>query len=454
MKEENKWLDSLKSKMEDYECDVPEDLWNDVESSIFRKDGHRRTVVPPWLWRGAAVAAVIVSGVFALIRISDRSVNAGDESYGNGPVSPQNNPSSVIAEGNRDSSLTLMPAAAAELQTERVGNLIADAGKKSRSVEAVSAVQSAPEENRESEISQESGIGQEPEVSRESADTPVAESGEDTAAAVKPLNNHDDEDWSGYAAADSHLARKHRISATFDLSVSGSPSEGQNVSSYDPLMFYRGSSPDFSPSSMEFGNPVDRNGGLVSTRAATPAMLAYSSPISTTVEHKRPIRIALTVRVPLYGRLGIESGLSYTMLHSSFSTVSGNSGTSMVEDVQVVRCLGVPVNLTYSLLDRKLLSAYVSAGGMAEKVLSGYVATTQAINETPQGSSVSNPLKDKPLYWSLNASAGLQANVSRYFGIYAAPGVSWHLDNGSQLRTIYSDRPVDFVMTFGARFSF
>lgn len=454
MKEENKWLDSLKSKMEDYECDVPEDLWNDVESSIFRKDGHHRTVVPPWLWRGAAVAAVIVSGVFALIRISDRSGNAGDESYGNGPVSPQNNPSSVIAEGNRDSSLTLMPAAAAELQTERVGNLIADAGKKSRSVEAVSAVQSAPEENRESEISQESGIGQEPEVSRESADTPVAESGEDTAAAVKPLNNHDDEDWSGYAAADSHLARKHRISATFDLSVSGSPSEGQNVSSYDPLMFYRGSSPDFSPSSMEFGNPVDRNGGLVSTRAATPAMLAYSSPISTTVEHKRPIRIALTVRVPLYGRLGIESGLSYTMLHSSFSTVSGNSGTSMVEDVQVVRYLGVPVNLTYSLLDRKLLSAYVSAGGMAEKVLSGYVATMQAINEAPQGSSVSNPLKDKPLYWSLNASAGLQANVSRYFGIYAAPGVSWHLDNGSQLRTIYSDRPVDFVMTFGARFSF
>lgn len=454
MKEENKWLDSLKSKMEDYECDVPEDLWNDVESSIFRKDGHRRTVVPPWLWRGAAVAAVIVSGVFALIRISDRSVNAGDESYGNGPVPPQNNPSSVIAEGNRDSSLTLMPAATAELQTERVGNLIADAGKKSRSVEAVSAVQSAPKENRESEISQESGIGQEPEVNRESADTPVAESGEDTAAAVKPLNNHDDEDWSGYAAADSHMARKHRISATFDLSVSGSPSEGQNVSSYDPLMFYRGSSPDFSPSSMEFGNPVDRNGGLVSTRAATPAMLAYSSPINTTVEHKRPIRIALTVRVPLYGRLGIESGLSYTMLHSSFSTVSGNSGTSMVEDVQVVRCLGVPVNLTYSLLDRKLLSAYVSAGGMAEKVLSGYVATMQAINEAPQGSSVSNPLKDKPLYWSLNASAGLQANVSRYFGIYAAPGVSWHLDNGSQLRTIYSDRPVDFVMTFGARFSF
>ncbi len=441
MKEENKWLDSLKSKMEDYECDVPENLWNDVESSIFRKDGHRRTVVPSWLWRGAAVAAVIVSGVFAGIRISDRSGNAVDEPYGNVPVPSQNNPSSVIAEGNRDSSLTLMQDAGAELQTERVGNLIADAGKKSRPVEAVSAVTSVPEENLESEVSQES------------ADMPAAEIEEDTAG-VKPLNNHDDEDWSGYAAADSHPVRKHRIPATIDLSVSGSPSEGRNVSSYDPMMFYRGSSPDFSPSSMEFGNPVDRSGGLVSTRAATPAMLASSLPVNTTVEHKRPIRIALTVRVPLYGRLGIESGLSYTMLHSSFSTVSGTSGTSMVEDVQLVRCLGIPVNLTCSLLDRKLLSAYVSAGGMAEKVLSGYVATTQAINEVPQGSSVANPLKDKPMYWSLNASAGLQANVGRYFGIYAAPGVSWHLDNGSQLRTIYSDRPVDFVMTFGARFSF
>ena len=59
-----------------------------------------------------------------------------------------------------------------------------------------------------------------------------------------------------------------------------------------------------------------------------------------------------------------------------------------------------------------------------------------------------------PLQWSVGASAGLQFNISGLIGIYLEPGLTYHFRNGAPVETVYSDRPLNFSLNLGLRFSF
>ena len=54
---------------------------------------------------------------------------------------------------------------------------------------------------------------------------------------------------------------------------------------------------------------------------------------------------------------------------------------------------------------------------------------------------------------SVNAAAGVQFNVLDNIGIYAEPGVSYHFDDGSSLQTIYKEKPLNFNLNFGVRYT-
>ena len=60
----------------------------------------------------------------------------------------------------------------------------------------------------------------------------------------------------------------------------------------------------------------------------------------------------------------------------------------------------------------------------------------------------------KPLQWSVNASAGVQFDIVPSVGVYAEPGISYYFDNGSDIRTIYKDEPLNFNLNVGMRFNF
>lgn len=91
---------------------------------------------------------------------------------------------------------------------------------------------------------------------------------------------------------------------------------------------------------------------------------------------------------------------------------------------------------------------------MAEKCISGVVKSTTTVSGTPRGETTSRNLDVKSIQWSLNAAAGVQLNLMETLGVYAEPGVSYHFASNANVRSIYTQNPLDFVMTFGARFSF
>lgn len=88
-----------------------------------------------------------------------------------------------------------------------------------------------------------------------------------------------------------------------------------------------------------------------------------------------------------------------------------------------------------------------------EKAVGGYFETTGHV-DGKRSETNRNSLKPKELQWSLNASAGAQVNVLNQLGLYVEPGISYRIPSGSHVRSIYTDKKLDFSIGFGIRFNF
>ncbi len=403
-------LNSIKDRLDSYEESAPEGLWSDIEASVFPKEKPRKAAFVPWMWLSAAAAAVaavlIVTNTLSNDPKEDRIVAQTDIT-----------PSSSVNPGDDPAS------------SEELASLLADADVRPVVPAAPGRVRSMPvksvPENQASlEPEPEMAVEAEPDVVLEPESEMVVEA-EPTVPVEQEQDrrvatNHDGEDWSGYMSAtdDGDTGFLSRIS--MKASLAGAATQSQDVSNYDPAMFY-------------YGSGDTRSSGYTDepTRAFAPMdPLISASSVETDTRHHRPVRMSLTFHMPLGGKFGVETGASYTLLRS---TVTTTSGSTVNRNIQTLKYLGIPVNLTADLYGNDWCRLYISGGGMAEKCVSGEI---------------------KPLLWSLNAAAGLQVNLGRSLGIYAEPGLSYHFDDGSPVRTIYKDRPLDFMMTVGARMSF
>lgn len=183
------------------------------------------------------------------------------------------------------------------------------------------------------------------------------------------------------------------------------------------------------------------------------AMVVRNSPRHTDetvpLKHKLPVRFGVTVCYPLNERFGMESGLSYTYLSSNFSS-SGQHYSYKVR--QSLQYIGIPLNLKAVVWERKWVDFYLSVGGMAEKCMDGDSETDYKLHGKVE-SVTHRDVKEKPWQYSVNAGGGVQFNFSRAVGLYVEPGVSYHFDNGSSVSNIYKEKPWNFNMGLGLRFS-
>ena len=403
-------LNSIKDRLDSYEESAPEGLWSDIEASVFPKEKPRKAAFVPWMWLSAAAAAVaavlIVTNTLSNDPKEDRIVAQTDITPSSS-VNPGDDPASSEELASLLADADVMPVEPAA--PGRVGSM---------------PVKSVPENQASLEPEPEMAAEAEPDVVLEPESEMVLEA-EPTVPVEQEQDrrvatNHDGEDWSGYMSAtdDGETGFLSRIS--MKASLAGAATQSQDVSNYDPAMFY-------------YGSGDTRSSGYSDepTRAFAPMdPLISASSVETDTRHHRPVRMSLTFHMPLGGIFGVETGASYTLLRS---TVTTTSGSTVNRNIQTLKYLGIPVNLTADLYGNDWCRLYLSGGGMAEKCVSGEI---------------------KPLLWSLNAAAGAQINLGRSLGIYAEPGLSYHFDDGSPVRTIYKDRPLDFMMTLGARMSF
>lgn len=150
------------------------------------------------------------------------------------------------------------------------------------------------------------------------------------------------------------------------------------------------------------------------------------------IKHHSPIKTGLSVRMPVSEKLGITTGLEYSLYRSSFTF--SQSG----ENKQSVHYLGIPVRLDWTFVSRRWFDVYLG-GGLAGDYCLGATFAGRKIRSDGFGLSV------------LGAAGG-QVNLTERISIYLEPEVSWDALPGRRvLQTYRSENPFMFSLATGLR---
>ena len=171
--------------------------------------------------------------------------------------------------------------------------------------------------------------------------------------------------------------------------------------------------------------------------------------VKTEYKHRLPVRVGINVAYRLTDRLSVESGVSYTRLSSDMKDGTKDNYSSSSQKLDYI---GVPLNVKYRAFGYRRLSVYASAGLLTEKCVSGK-ATHEYVISGEKKKHEAEDVAAKPWQLSVNAALGAQFDVLRNVGVYVEPGVSYYFDDRSPLSTIYKEKPLNFNLNLGIRYT-
>ena len=455
-----KWLSQLSEKLEGYQEQPSDSVWEGVSRKVLGTSLLRR-----WLIPGMTAAAALLLGTFLLTRPSSPSPDTiTADAKVNADVTPRSFEDPVTSTANDWISVDNLSE---KNQTDDIGKIQGgnsnSKSQKNNSIDKNLSDKNIDRNPGEIGIDQnrKAGAAESAEYSEEVTDVETVsaeaapESDNTNAAASKTSSEKEEsidnevvkqEEAAKWAAimAEEQAERKHsarRFSAGISVTGAGTANSSKRqltnaVMGANPL-----------ESNVNYADWVDggfRNGE---------SFVVYNQPeVETKYSHKLPVKFGVSFRYGFNKRLGIESGLTYTLLNSTFTTAAGTANGNTTGK-QTLHYIGIPLNVTYNIIGSKLFNVYASAGGAMEKAVGGYFETTGHV-DGKRSETNRNSLKPKELQWSLNASAGAQVNVMNQLGLYVEPGISYRIPSGSHVRSIYTDKKLDFNIGFGIRFNF
>lgn len=422
------WTNKLKDKMEGYTEQPSDSVWAGI-SAAAGLTGNKRRAVPLWLLASSAIGAAALFGAMLFFNVKEdipATMTAEAVKVGQEPV--------VSAQVVQDNDITSVP------EVSQARRYVETEVRDFRGMAVSGDFSDEPSDEVAGEpFGEVVGVTAEASENEGNIETDMEES-------IEP-----DDDGGRFAdawkwvLAEPELQRTKRSGKlAAGLSVNGSGS-ASSLSSR-PTAAVLGANPlDCGVSSADW---VDRR---VESAAG---VIVYNQPeVTTEYSHKMPVKIGASIRYDFNKFLGIESGLTYSFLSSDLKTGEEGAVSSWSKGVQSMHYLGIPLNLSFNIFSSRYFNAYVTVGGLMEKCVRGSLKTDEYLDGKYHGSS-STTLKQKGLQWSVNGAAGIQVNILPQLGLYMEPGVSHHFSNNSKVRTIYSDKPTDFSLSFGLRYTF
>lgn len=170
----------------------------------------------------------------------------------------------------------------------------------------------------------------------------------------------------------------------------------------------------------------------------------------TDIKHRMPFTVGAFFRFGLSRNFSIETGLNYTLLSSELKS---GAETDYYLKEQKLHYLGIPIRGNWMFLSKKYFSLYLSAGGMVEMCVAGtlkseYITSSSAKVQEDEKQRV------KPLQWSVTSAIGAQYNATRHIGIFVEPGIAYYFNDGSPIQTIRKEKPFNFNLQMGFRFTY
>lgn len=456
-----KWLSQLSEKLEGYQEQPSDSVWEGVSRKVLGTSLLRR-----WLIPGMTAAAALLLGTFLLTRPSSPSPDTiTADAKVNADVTPRSFEDPMTSTTNDWISSDNLSE---KSQTDDIGKIQGGNSNSKRNSNSKSQKNNSIDKTLSDKIidrnpgeigidqNRKAGAAESAEYSEETVSAEAASEPDNTNAAASKTSSKKEESidnevvrqeekakWAAIMAEE-QAERKHsarRFSAGISVTGAGTASSSERqltnaIMGANPL-----------ESNVNYADWVDggfRNGE---------SLVVYNQPeVETKYSHKLPVKFGVSFRYGFNEKLGIESGLTYTLLNSTFTTAAGTANGNTTGK-QTLHYIGIPLNVTYNIIGSKLFNVYASAGGAMEKAVGGYFETTGHV-DGKRSETNRNSLKPKELQWSLNASAGAQVNVLNQLGLYVEPGISYRIPSGSHVRSIYTDKKLDFSIGFGIRFNF
>ena len=470
-------FDDIRKKLEFLEEEAPQGLWEGIESSLppaAAPLGRKNVRSLRWLWMPAAAAAAALA-VFLLLPAREETEDgsllaglpeqvAGEESRTEDSqqiVWEEVDPSEVYSSAEAGTLAQAVPVLEQEPAEEcslpvpgkrntlSLTPVAADGKNDASEALAVAegkndASEASAVAEGESEAAASAVVQPESAVSSASSDgKPDSSEREDDRRVTMEIFPDDFPDFEPESAG-----KRNRFAALRPQSISAGASgfmtQSRMENTYSPVSTFNTLNSK-APSGDGIGQAVP-----ASDRPSGEPVQIQSYALKTDAKHYRPVTFSVLAKWQFTETLGLESGLSWTMLSSRFTT---SSATSQIADQQTLQYIGIPLSMTFSFLDTRLFTIYAAMGGMVEKCVDGRVKHSEYVSDKQLLSYV-DKVSVTPLQWSVSGGAGIQANFSDNLAFFAEPGLSYHFRNDSQVGTIYREHPLDFRFSFGFRVTF
>ena len=420
------WKEDIHDRLGNFETDAPDGLWEAIHQRMAQTERaqaeKRQTpfVLQPALRRTACAAAACLALVVGYQYFADggkETANGVKQAGGDGMIAVGG---TVASDNSR--YVASKPATASIVATNLAGVRVAKNGV------TPAAVYAQTQNDESAQIST-------PQHLNPSTSQPL------NPSTSQPLNPSTSQPHNpstsllAYTPADNSRGRHEGAAARWTLSTSATTGMGASSVTNSTATYVEAVGPD---NVIWADNPQLGIG-----------IFNQGKSVKTEYKHRLPVRVGFNVAYRLTDRLSVESGVSYTRLSSDMKDGTKDNYSSGSQKLDYI---GVPLNVKYRAFGYRRLSVYASAGLLTEKCVSGKTTHEYVIS----GEKKKHEAEDvtaKPWQLSVNAALGAQFDVLRNVGVYVEPGVSYYFDDRSTLSTIYKEKPLNFNLNLGVRYT-
>ena len=412
------WKEDIHDRLGNFETDAPDGLWEAIHQRMAQTERaqaeKRQTpfVLQPALRRTACAAAACLALVVGYQYFADggkETANGVKQAGGDGMIAVGG---TVASDNSR--YVASKPATASIVATNLAGVRVAKNGV------TPAAVYAQTQNDESAQISTPQHLN--PSTSQHP-----------NTSTSQPLNPSTS--LLAYTPADNSRGRHEGAAARWTLSTSATTGMGASSVTNSTATYVEAVGPD---NVIWADNPQLGIG-----------IFNQGKSVKTEYKHRLPVRVGFNVAYRLTDRLSVESGVSYTRLSSDMKDGTKDNYSSGSQKLDYI---GVPLNVKYRAFGYRRLSVYASAGLLTEKCVSGKTTHEYVIS----GEKKKHEAEDvaaKPWQLSVNAALGAQFDVLRNVGVYVEPGVSYYFDDRSTLSTIYKEKPLNFNLNLGVRYT-
>lgn len=420
MKEDR--LKDIRDKMSDYEAEVPQDLWSAIDSAVGRRQQKKLWIRAGRYAAAAVVVAAIGLGIYILQPDSSLVVHSESNPNTRAQASANNAPAVTSADADPGNN-SAAEIRASEFEHTPYATLAEAKPVIVEGVEGTSSMQIKSDGD---------SLNVHPVDSNESASEAFTHSLPPISHEVKQdktvtYNSRQRDRQQQQEAYDSG-----RLAASLYTTAGTGGTSMQRYTSFGLMGIDPGDANWKDDPYM--GMLVTNKGHLADRR----------------VRHHLPVHAGASIAYRINDRVSVETGIAYSYLSAD---IHEGSDSYYFAGEQSLHYVGIPVGVRVRAMSWKNFDIYVGAGFEADKCVSGTLKKSYVINGQTRDDGHES-ISIRPLQWSVNAGAGVQYNISSMVGIYAEPGLSYYFDNGSNIETLYSEKPLNFNLNIGLRVSF